>query len=170
MTMSFPSTVRGWWQPGARFLVRVGRRTLVDSLYLLTAPVTAAAGLLLVLGGLGVATAGWLLPRRSPVVAGVLAPARWFADLERWRTATVRYPAAGAPGASRRPGPGQAPAAADLRRWLDVAHAGVVLPVALVTAMVTGLGGGGGVGVATSAVPPRPPCAASPRRPGRCGP
>src|ERR1700733_10989746 len=66
MTMSFPSTVRGWWQPGARFLVRVGRRTLVDSLYLLTAPVTAAAGLLLVLGGLFAATAGLRLPRRSP--------------------------------------------------------------------------------------------------------
>jgi len=99
MTMSFPSTVRGWWQPGARFLVRVGRRTLVDSLYLLTAPVTAAAGLLLVLGGLCVATAGLLLPRRSPVVASVLAPARWFAGLERWRIATVRSPAAGAPGA-----------------------------------------------------------------------
>ena len=97
MTMSFPSTVRGWWQPGARFLVRVGRRTLVDSLYLLTAPVTAAAGLLLVLGGLIVATAGLLLPRRSPLVASVLAPARWLAGLERWRIATVRSPAGGPP-------------------------------------------------------------------------
>jgi signal transduction histidine kinase len=152
MTMSFPSTVRGWWQPGARFVVRVGRRTLVDSLYLLTAPVTAAAGLLLVLGGLGVATAGLLLPRRAPVAASVLAPARWFADLERWRTATVRYPAAGAPGAGRRPGPGQAPAAPDLRRWLDVAHAVVVLPVALVTAVVTALWWFVGLGAATAAL------------------
>jgi hypothetical protein len=61
----------------------VGRRTLVESLYLLTAPVTAAAGLLLVLGGLCVGTVGLLLPGGSPVVAGALALARWPADLER---------------------------------------------------------------------------------------
>jgi signal transduction histidine kinase len=149
MTMSFPSAVRGWWQPGARFLVRVGRRTLVDSLYLLTAPVTAMAGLLLVLGGLCAATAGLLLPRGSQV-AGVLAPARWFADLERWRIATVRSPAAGAAGAARRPGPDQAPS--DLRRWLDVAHAVLVLPVALVTAAVTALWWFAGLGAATAAL------------------
>jgi signal transduction histidine kinase len=93
-----------------------------------------------------------LLPRRSPVVASVLAPARWFAGLERWRIATVRSPAAGAPGAARRPGPGQAPAASDLRRWLDVAHAVVVLPVALVTAVVTGLWWFVGLGAATAAL------------------
>ena len=62
MTGSFPAAVRGRWRPGARFLFRVGRRTLVESLYLLTAPVTAAAGLLLVLGGLCAGTAGLLLP------------------------------------------------------------------------------------------------------------
>ena len=44
MTESFPSAVRGGWQPGARFLFGLVRRTLVESLYLLTAPVTAAAG------------------------------------------------------------------------------------------------------------------------------
>jgi hypothetical protein len=46
---------------------------LVESLYLLTAPVTAAAGLLLVLGGLCVGTVGLLLPGGSPVVVGTLA-------------------------------------------------------------------------------------------------
>jgi hypothetical protein len=40
--------------------LRVGRRALVESLYLLTAPVIAAAGLLPVLGGVGVATVGQL--------------------------------------------------------------------------------------------------------------
>ena len=97
MTGSFPAAVRGRWQPGTgtRFLFRLGRRTLVESLYLLTAPVTAAAGLLVALGGLCAGTAGSLSPRRSRVVAAVLAPARWFADLERWRIAKVRPPAAG---------------------------------------------------------------------------
>ena len=96
MTESFPSAVQGRWRPGARFLFRTGRRTLVESLYLLTAPVIAAAGLLLAFGGLCVATVGLLLPGGSPVVAGALAPARWFADLERWRIARVGSPAGGA--------------------------------------------------------------------------
>jgi signal transduction histidine kinase len=95
MTGSFPAAVRDRWQPGARFLFRIGRRTLLESLYLLTAPVTAAAGLLLALGGLCAGTAGSLSPGGSRVVAAVLAPARWFADLERWRIAKVRPPAAG---------------------------------------------------------------------------
>jgi signal transduction histidine kinase len=142
MTESFPPAVRGRWRPGARFLVSTGRRTLVESLYLLTAPVTAAAGLLAVLGGLCVATVGLLVPGGSSVVAGALAPARWFADLERWRIARVRGvrpPAAGAAGAGRQPGPRPAPAAADPGLWLGVAHAVVVLPVALVTSVVTAL-------------------------------
>jgi hypothetical protein len=45
MTESLSSAVPGQRRPGARFLRRVGRRTLVESLYLLTAPVTATAGL-----------------------------------------------------------------------------------------------------------------------------
>src|SRR5689334_16221569 len=84
---------------------RVVRRTVVDSLYLLTAPVTAAAGLLAVLGGLCVGAAGLLLPGGSRVVAGGLAPVRWFADVERWRIAKVRSPVAGVEGAGRRPRP-----------------------------------------------------------------
>ena len=51
----------------------MGRRTLAESLYLLTAPVTAAAGLVLAFGGLCVATVGLLVPGGSPVVAGALA-------------------------------------------------------------------------------------------------
>jgi signal transduction histidine kinase len=142
--------IRGRWRPGARFLFRWGRRTLLESLYLLTAPVTAAAGLLLVLGGLCAATAGLLLPGRSPVPAGALAPARWFADLERWRIAKVWPPAAGAQSAGQRPRPKQAPAASDPGLWLDVAHAVVVLPVALVTSVVTVLWWFVGLGAATA--------------------
>ena len=169
MTESFPSAVRGRRRPGARVLFRIGRRTLVESLYLLTAPVTAVAGLLLVLGGLCVGTVGLLLPGRSPVPPGVLAPARWFADLERWRIAMVRSPAAeaagwfvptgkagwfvptGKEGTGQRPRPRGAAAASDPGLWLDVAHAVVVLPVALVTSVVTALWWFVGLGGATAA-------------------
>jgi signal transduction histidine kinase len=129
----------------------VGRRTLVESLYLLTAPVIAAAGLLLVLGGLGAATIGLMVPGGSRVVAGVLAPARWFADLERWRIARVRPPAAGEEGAGQRLRPKEI-AASDPGLWLDVAHALVVFPVALVTSVVTALWWFVGLGAATSAL------------------
>jgi signal transduction histidine kinase len=138
MTGSF-SALRGRWRPGARSLFRLGYRTLVESLYLLTAPVTAAAGLLLAFGGLCVATVGLLVPGGSPVVAGALAPTRWSADLERWRIARVRPPAAGADGPGQRSRPKQVPAASDPGLWLEVAHAVVVLPVALVTSVVTAL-------------------------------
>jgi hypothetical protein len=169
MTESFPSAVRDWWRPGGGFLFRVGRRTLVESLYLLTAPVTAAAGLLLVCGGLCVGAVGLLLPGGSPVVAGALALTRWPGDLERWRIAKVRSPldpldpldpAAGVEGAQpRRKEPA---AACDPGLWLDAAHAVVVLPVVLVTSVVTGLWW-------SASLPPRFPCAAS-TRPGHCGP
>ena len=82
---------------GAGFLIRVGRRTLVESLYLLTAPVTAAAGLLLVLTGLCAGAIGSLVPGGSRLAAGALAVARWPADVERWRIARVRA----APGGDR---------------------------------------------------------------------
>jgi signal transduction histidine kinase len=151
MAESFAAAVRGRWRPGARFLFRVGRRTLVESLYLLTAPVIAGTGLVLVLGGLFAGTFGWLLPGGSPVVAGALAPARWFAGLERWRIATVRSPAGGAEVAGKRPRPKGKAAASDPALWLDVAHAVVVFPVALVTAAVTALWWLAGLGAATSA-------------------
>jgi signal transduction histidine kinase len=138
MAESLSVAAGGRWRPGARFFVRIGRRTLVESLYLLTAPVTAAAGLLVVLGCVCAGTAGLLLPGGSPVAAGVLAPARWSADLERWRIAKVRSPAAGAEGTAQRPRPKET-SASDPGLWLDVAHAVLVLPVVLVTSVVTGL-------------------------------
>ena len=152
MIESFPAGFQGRWRPGARFLSRWGRRTLVESLYLLTAPVTAAAGLVLAFGGLCVATAGLLLPGGSAVVAGALAPARWFADLERWRMARVGSPAGGVAAAGQRSRAKQAAAASDPGLWLDVAHAVVVFPVALVTSVVTALWWFVGLGAATSAL------------------
>ena len=152
MTGSFPTAVRGRWQPGAKFLSRIGRRTLVESVYLLTAPVTAAAGLLLALGGLCAGTVGSLSPGGSRVMAAVLAPARWFADLERWRIGKVRPPAAGMEGAERRPRPRATAPVPDPGQWLDVAHAVVVFPVALVTSVVTALWWFVGLGAATSAL------------------
>jgi signal transduction histidine kinase len=136
---SLPLAVLDRWRPSGRFLLRIGRRTLLESLYLLTAPAIAAAGLLLVFGGLCVGSVGWLLPGGSRVAVAVLAPARWFADLERWRSTKVRTLAERAEGASqwRRP---KAPAAAsDSGLWLDVAHAVVAFPVVLVTSLVTAL-------------------------------
>lgn len=136
MIESFPSAARGRWWPVPTFLVRTGRRTLVESVYLLTAPVTAVAGLLVVLGGLCAGTAGLLRPAGSRVVVGVLTPARWFADLERWRITMVRFPAAGAESMGQRPRPKEI-AASDPGLWLDVAHAVVALPIALATSAVT---------------------------------
>ena len=151
MIGSFPGAVRGRWRPGAGSFVRVGRRTIVESLYLLTAPVIAAAGLLLVLGGLCAGTVGWLLPGGSRIVAGALAPARWFADVERWRIAKVRSLAPGPEGAGQWPRPDRT-ATADPGLWLDVAHAVVVFPIAVVTSAVTALWWFCGLGAGTSAL------------------
>jgi signal transduction histidine kinase len=144
-------------------VLRVVRRTVVESLYLLTAPVTAAAGLLAVLGGLCVGAVGLLLPGGSPVVAGGLAPVRWFADVERWRIAKVRSPAAGMEGAGRRPRPKETADASDPGLWLGVAHALVVLPVALVTSLVTAVWWS--VGVVTGTVGLRNPYPSRSMRP-----
>lgn len=152
MTDSFASPARTRRPPGARPVLRTARRTIAESLYLLTAPVTAAAGLLAVLGGLLAGTACRIVPGGSAAAAGALAPARWFADLERWRIARVRPAAAGAAGVVRRPRTERAAAASDPGLWLDVAHAVVVLPVALVTAVVTGLWWIVGLGAATAAL------------------
>lgn len=134
-------------------LSRTGRQTLVRSLYLLTAPVTAAAGVLAVLGGVFAATVGLLLlPGGSPVVACALAPARWCADLERWRIAKVLPPAPGVERVDLWPrlkGRAAAPAPGP---WLDAAHAVVVLPVVLVTSAVTALWWFVGLACATCAL------------------
>jgi signal transduction histidine kinase len=143
-----PAVAWGRWQRAARFVLRVGGRALVESLYLLTAPVTAAAGLLLVLGGLcAAAAAGLLLPGRRRIVPWALAPVRWAADVERWRIAVVRSPSTmlwgTGPGglwrAGRRPGPEKVSPASDPGLWLGVVHAVAVVPVALVTAVATGV-------------------------------
>jgi signal transduction histidine kinase len=151
MAESLPFVVRGRWWPGARFLLRTGRRTLVESLYLLTAPVTAAAGLLLALGGLCAGTVGLVVPGGSRVVAGALAPARWIADLERWRIAKVR--SVGARGQARgtggRPRPREI-TSSDPGLWLDVAHAVMVIPVVLITFLVTAMWWFIAVGASTS--------------------
>jgi signal transduction histidine kinase len=163
MAESLPTVIAGRWWPGARFLVRVVRRALVESLYLLTAPLAAAVGLLLTLGGLCAAALGLLLPGGSPVAVGGLALARWPADVERWRIATVR-----AWGAGRNPG--QRPrlkkeaAATDPGLWLDVAYAVVAFPVTLVTWLVTALWWW--IGVASATIGPRNPSTpAQPLRP-----
>jgi signal transduction histidine kinase len=154
MAESLPVAVRGRWRPGARFLFRTGRRTIVESLYLLTAPVIAAAGLLLVPSGLCVGAVALLVPGGSPVVAGALAPARWFADLERWRIARVRSLAAstggaGTAGAGRWTRPKEI-VPSDPGLWLDVAHAVVVFPIALVTSLLTALWWWVGIAAATA--------------------
>ncbi|GAA3442805.1 sensor histidine kinase [Planomonospora venezuelensis] len=152
MTGSFPSAVRRRWRPDARSVFRMGRRTIVESLYLLTAPVTAAAGLLLVLAGLCAGAVGLLLPGGSPIVAGALAPVRWSAGIERWRIAKVLPPAAGTDGAGRRRGPEETAAASGPGLWLGVAHSVVMLPVALVTSVTTVLWWFAGLGGGTSAL------------------
>jgi signal transduction histidine kinase len=142
--------IRGRWRPAARFVFRTGRRTIVESLYLLTAPAIAFVGLFLVLGGLCVATVGLLRPGKLRPAAGALTPARWFADLERWRIATVRSLAAKADTGGR-PRPKEI-TASDPGLWLDVAHAVAVLPVALVTAVVTAVWWFVALGAGTSAL------------------
>jgi signal transduction histidine kinase len=150
MAESSPFAVLGRWRPGAGFLVRVGRRTLAESLYLLTAPVTAAVGLLLVPAGLCAGAFGLLLPGGAPVVAGGLELARWPADVERWRivkvrSATAREEDTGGAGQRSRP----KTAASDPGLWLDAAHAVAVFPFVLFTSVVTGLWWFVGVAAAT---------------------
>ena len=150
MAESLPVATGGRWRLGARFVFRTAHRTLAESLYLLTAPAIAFVGLLLVLGGLCLATVGLLRPGKARPAAGALAPARWFADLERWRIATVRSLAAKADTGGR-PRPKEI-TASDPGLWLDVAHAVAVLPVALVTAVVTAMWWFVALGTGTSAL------------------
>ena len=155
MSASSPAVAAGrWWWSGAGFLVRVVRRALVESLYLLTAPLTAAVGLLLTLAGLCAGALGLLVPDGSPVVTGGMALARWPADVERWRIDAVRSWAAGRH-AGRWPSLNKEAAAPDPGLWLDVAYAVVAFPVTLVTALVTALWWW--VGVASATIGPRHP-------------
>ncbi|MFJ3897445.1 sensor domain-containing protein [Streptomyces sp. NPDC090083] len=125
----------GRWRSVRRGALRRGRRTLTDSLYLLTAPVSAASGLLLVLAALCLGAVGALTPNGSRVRTGAAELARWPGDAERWRIARVLSRT----GATRRPQPERTAAAADPGRWLDMGHAVLVLPVVVVTSVVTAL-------------------------------
>jgi len=130
---------------GVRFFPRrvvpIARRTFVESLYLLTAPVTAAAGLVAGVGGLCVGAVGLVLPGRgAPVVGAALAPARWCGDIERWRIAKVRAAAAGTRRAGRRRRRReQLVATESASSWLDAAYPLAVAPLVLVTWVVTAL-------------------------------
>ena len=149
MSASSPAVTAGRWWPGARLLIRVVRRALVESVYLLTAPLTAATGLLLTLGGLCAGTLGLLMPGGSPVAAGGLALARWPADVERWRIATVRSWAAGLGNEAKWPRLKKEAATSDPGLWLDAAYAVVAFPVTLVTSVLTALWWWIGVACAT---------------------
>ena len=136
---------------------------LVESLYLLTAPLSAAMGLLLTLVGLCAGALGLLVPGGSPVVAGGLALARWPADVERWRIAAVRSWAAGTPNPGRWPGLKKEAAGSDPGLWLDTAYAVVAFPVTLITFLVTALWWW--VGVASATIIARHPYPSAPLRP-----
>lgn len=125
----------------------------MESLYLLTAPLSAAAGPLLLIGGLCAATIGSLSPSGAPVAARALALARWPADLEWWRIGAVRSRAGGARDTGRRPRPKGTAGVVGPGLWRDLAHAVTVLPLVLVTSVVTALWWF--VGVATATYPLR---------------
>lgn len=100
----------------------------MESLNLLTAPLSAVVGLLLVVGGLSLGTLASLVPKGSSAAARALVMARWPGDLEWWRIGTVRSRAGGTPGAGGRPGSrpesaADAADAADPGVWLDLAAA-----------------------------------------------
>jgi signal transduction histidine kinase len=152
MAGSLSAPTRGRRRAAGRLVVRVARRVCAESLYLLTAPLTAAAALLAVLGGLGVGALAALVPNRTPATAVLAAPVRWSADLERWRIGQVRPPVGGGDGTAGRSRPAGAAAASDPGLWLGLAHVVIVLPVALVTAGVTAMWWFCGAATATTAI------------------
>ncbi|MFJ9348378.1 sensor histidine kinase [Streptomyces sp. NPDC101237] len=127
----------GRWRSGGRSLARLGRRTLLDSAYLLTGPLSAVFGLLMVLGAGCLGAVGLLSPGRARARAAAADLARWPADVERWRIARVRSRGDEAPDVRRRPG--RVPDGSDAGLWPDVAHTVLVLPVVAVTSVVTAL-------------------------------
>ena len=140
-----PGQRRSWWRLSVRFVARNGLRAFAESLYLLTAPVIAAAGVVVVVGGLGAGTIVSLVPGRPRVAARLsawfLRPARRFAELERWRIGRLRSLVGGTKTIERPHG--TAPSASDPELWLDVAHAVALFPVILVT-WSPGCGGSSG--------------------------
>ncbi|GAA1980029.1 sensor histidine kinase [Kitasatospora viridis] len=108
------------WRPGTAPVIRAGRRCCAESLYLLTAPVTAVAGLALAAAGLVLAAPG------VPSSARARGPARWAGDLEWWRIGAVGARS----GAWRRVGPAS---------WREPLHALALLPLTLATWAVTAM-------------------------------
>ncbi|MBS2553649.1 sensor histidine kinase [Catenulispora sp. NL8] len=144
MTTPSPPAVPGRTWPGVGDVGRVGRRAVVESLYLLTAPVAALLGLLMAVAGLCVGSLGLVVPgarsTRLTSVASVLV--RWPAELEQWRIGKVRggavsgtwaggVRAGGLRGDTWQPRP-SSPGS-------GLVHAVLVVPVALTTSVVTGM-------------------------------
>ena len=125
MAESLPVAVQPPQRARRRFLLRTTRRTLLESLYLLTAPLIAAIVLLVTFGGLCLVLIGLLRPHRSQIATTALTPARWSADLERWRITKLRPPT---DNTTARPRPNEL-TPSDPGLWLDVAHAIVMLPI-----------------------------------------
>jgi len=145
-------------RPGAGFVVGVGRRTLMESLYLLTAPVTAVGGALLTVCGMCAGTISSLIPGGSPVAARAWASARWSGDIEWWRINKVRPLTGGLRSRTK-----EAAAASDPGLWLDMAHTVVVFPVVVIASAVTGIMWF--VGIATLSYPLRNMGANGPLKP-----
>lgn len=131
-------------------VVRVVCRTLVRSAYLLTAPVTAAMGLVLLLGAMGVWVIGSVAPGGSHVSMNALTVARWPGDVEWWRISAVCDLTGGSGGGARRPRSGKSPASVGFGLWLDLTHSVAVLPVVMVTWVATAMWWSVGVATATS--------------------
>lgn len=112
----------------------MGRRTLMESLYLLTAPVIAVGGALLTVCGVCIGTISSLIPGGSSVASRAWASARWSGDVEWWRVSRVRPRADGQRSRTK-----DAAAASDPGLWLDMAHAVVVFPVVVIASAVTGI-------------------------------
>ena len=149
MTVPSPPAVPGRTWPGVGDVGRVGRRAVVESLYLLTAPVAALLGVLMAVAGLGVGLLGLVVPgsgsTRLTTAASVLV--RWPAELERWRIGKVRGGAVGGLRGDRTRDGGLRNDRARDGEWQlrpsspgsSLVHAVLVVPVALTTSVVTGV-------------------------------
>lgn len=110
----------------------VVRRTLAESAFLLTAPITALPGVLWVTVTFVVGTFTTASPRLS---RRCWSSAHHPGDVEWWRIRALR--AAGTNTSSTERRPAASDPAADPGRWLDAAHAVIMLPVVAATWLVT---------------------------------
>ena len=98
MAEPYPSPARDRWRPGAKFVVRAGRRALAESLYLFFAPVITTVSLLGALAGRrGAGPRRWtavaqaLLAIPVAMVTWVVTALWWFAGLAA-ATSVLRNP------------------------------------------------------------------------------